>query len=122
MRGCVASDDFIQQVYKTNKEKNTSSYGLSNSSIRTCSQNTRYEIYCRGVIYIAAYLRTCSIFDPFKVDQHIIQSNNQSVMELMDHHQNSPELIRWNKTMEFGASHMYLSAERKLVTSNFDLI
>merc|ERR1712003_597216 len=32
-------------------------------------------------------------------------------MELMDHHQNSPELIRWNKTMEFGASHMYLSAE-----------
>ena len=75
-----------------------------------------------GAIYIAAYLRTCSIFDPFKVDQHIIQSNNQSVMELMDHHQNSPELIRWNKTMEFGASHMYLSAERKLVTSNFDLI
>ena len=25
MRGCVASDEFIQQVYKTNKEKNTSS-------------------------------------------------------------------------------------------------
>ena len=32
-------------------------------------------------------------FDPSKVDQHIIQSNNQFVMELMDHHQNSPELI-----------------------------
>ena len=30
MRGCVASDEFIQQVYKTNKEKNTSSYGFSN--------------------------------------------------------------------------------------------
>ena len=55
-------------------------------------------------------------FDPFKVDQHIIQSNNQFVMELMDHHQNSLELIQWNKTMAFGVFHMCLSVERIVVT------
>ena len=55
-------------------------------------------------------------FDPSKVDQHIIQSNNQFVMELMDHHLNSLELIQWKKTMAFGVFHMCLSVERIVVT------
>ena len=53
--------------------------------------------------------------NPFEVGQLIIQSSNQFVMGLMGHHQSSPELTTWNKTMEFGVFHMCLSVERIVV-------
>ena len=83
---------------------------------RTCSQLPDFRNYHRK-----RFPRKFSILDPFKVDQLITQSNNQSVMELMDRHQNSLELIQWNKTMAFGVFHMYLSVARIVVTSYFDL-
>ena len=89
---------------------------------RTCSRLPDFRNYQRNSLFQIGNLpRKFSILDPFKVDQLITQNNNQSVMELMDRHQNSLELIQWNKTMEFGVSHMCLSVERKVVTSDFDL-